>query len=254
MGTARQSATNILLIASINIAMFSDQQFWVFSWFMQIYTIHLLFTCFYYFHFKQTNFINPVWGSTREIDNKVSFKKPMCILMLSLNYLNNDIWILVKIFCHSFLLTKEEINFKQSNVTTRSIWLSRKWFKYQNLLMRNQMYFFPSIALTRMTNWWSCKKKKKKKKELAADIDWRDGLWRSHQCHTDLGHLFCITRICKLPDKMFALPRSHPVWYPYQFTAKYFLLVNVWCVLFIMSKKEKKKKSQLPRRNPKRDQ
>lgn len=59
--------------------------------------------------------------------------------------------------------------------------------------MRNQMYFFPSIALTRMTN------------ELDAVSDGGDALSLSHQCHIDLGHLFCTMGTCKFPGKMFAL-------------------------------------------------
>lgn len=138
----------------------------------------------------------------------------MCILMLSLNY---DIWILVKIVCHSSVHFFEQKSvIKQNRVVTRSMWSSRKWFKSLNLPMRNQMYFSPSIALTRMTNWWSCFVLFFY--YLAADTDGRDGLRMSHQRHTDLSHLFCIMRTCKPPDKMFALPRTHPVWYLYQFT------------------------------------
>lgn len=96
--------------------------------------------------------------------------------------------------------------------------------------MRNQMYFFPSIALTRMTKQTD----DLVKNQFDADTDGRDSLWMSHQCHTDLGNLFCITRTCKFPGEMFALRRTHPVWHLYQSTLC-FLLVNVWYVFVLYS-------------------
>lgn len=68
------------------------------------------------------------------------------------------------------------------------------------------MHFLPSIALT----WVTKQTDDLVENQFDADPDGRDGLGLSHQCNTDLGHLFCIVRTCKVPGKMFCEGHTQP--------------------------------------------